>query len=336
MRVEKPQRARHIPIPNYDALDPHLLLCQNSPSYVSITPIPDANVGKILAIWAIRACIFPSPFTNTYTSELGRSYSGYGYIKRQSRIVTIVSKALHAIFKWLDPCTATLLGVTCRKLYRFYKYRYTEKISLCERDSFIDQNGNNRCFSLGEKLVDWMGPAYRLKDWDTNTLLRKHAEHPPQFLAVTVYGSTRGGLQEVELQKRYIQYNSAQRVIDGQTKFLLPPPFNKSEKEWVALAKEVIKKDAEVMRGKQEWDWQTWLSCWEASEVFDALSYMDKLRVLQRLEYLLWCHKLNIDPGQIQPLWDECLRWDIKRLVRWFSHVVVRLPAHQPLPRPYN
>lgn len=228
--------------------------------------------------------------------------------------------------------------MTCRKLYQHYKFEYPEKISLYERSASITDPYGVAELTLGDLMATWIGPFYRRRIWRTNSVQIQDDQLPPQFLRREIYGASPGNVEEVALAKRYIEYQSFHRLIGNRTLYLLPHPFDLSDSEWNAQAKECILKDAKDFRGRGgAWTWNKWMSFWVSSEVFANISYMDKLKVLQWFEEQSWRASMMVFPGPRllrTPSTVERLWWFAKRNIRYLTWWVGSLPPREPYPSP--
>jgi hypothetical protein len=227
--------------------------------------------------------------------------------------------------------------LTCRKLYQFSKFKYPEHISLYELSPLAKCDGKEIRFNLGDLLEDWVGPLYRRRVWSLNSIQRKHYQLPPQFLIRSIYGSFPGDPEEVALAKRYLEYYSSQRQVGSKTWYILPNPYNKAAGYWWIQAKECIMNDAKDFRGRAIWDWNAWMGFWMPSEVFLNIGYMEKLKVLQWFEEMVWLHGMQILPGGSplqEPSVMDKLWWFGKRHMRWVTWWAGSLPLREPFPRP--
>jgi hypothetical protein len=232
------------------------------------------------------------------------------------------------------------IGLTCRKLNFFLKYKYSDRVFLSEPSPAEYRISNQGPLTLGDLLECWMGPRYRRVVWQLNSIQIDPEYLPPQFLLRDVYGPCPGGLEEIALAKRYLEYCSdpAARVIGNKYVYLLPHPHNKG-KYWEVEARNAIKEDAKDFRGydRKLWHWEKWMRHWMSLEVFGSMSYMEKLRVLEWFEYDEYLLTMEIGASgrflQI-PGWTDKLWWTAKRYLRWFSWWFWDLPELTPFPAP--
>jgi hypothetical protein len=228
--------------------------------------------------------------------------------------------------------------VTCRKIYQHYKFQYPEKISLYECSPLIIDSYGSAELTLGDLMTVFIGPLYRRRVWGLNSVQSRDDQLPPQFLRRDVYGASPGSVEEVALAKRYTEYHSFHRYIGNRTLYILPHPFNLSDADWNARAKECILKDAKNFGGRGEvWTWNKWISYWVSLEVFANITYMEKLKVLQWFEEQDWRASMMVFPGPgllHTPSTAERLWWFVKRNIRFLTWWVGSLPPREPFPAP--
>jgi hypothetical protein len=223
------------------------------------------------------------------------------------------------------------LGLTCRKLYNFSKYKYPGKISLWECSPSNKQEARS---TLGDLLEQWMGPRYRRRIWTLDSIAKAHSFRLPQYLIRDIYGAA-GGPAEIALAKRYLDYYSSRWVTEQGEVYILPYPFNKGE-DWYSEAFKCIKNDAKYFHGRDLWHWNAWMSFWMPFDVFWRVSYMDKLRVLQWFEYKEWVESMEVAGYGLlrKPSGADKLCWRSKRYLRWVSWWVGGLSVREPFPGP--
>jgi hypothetical protein len=138
---------------------------------------------------------------------------------------------LQIIFTRLSPCSAACLGLTCGRMYHFFKQQYPNPISL-DRGVCQDENPGSECccdycdpwaITLGDLLEHCFlfGPRYRLTDVYLGVVWR--------FLNIREYGNNnqKGKEKEDQLVLRYNDYFNSK--VEAATWSLLPNPFNKGE-----------------------------------------------------------------------------------------------------------
>jgi len=194
---------------------------------------------------------------------------------------------------------------------------------------------NNDTSTLADLLEQWVGPRYRRHVWGLDVIPKEHAYKVPQFLLRDVYGAVAGGKAEIALAKRYRDYYASELSVHQGKLFILPHPFNKGA-DWYEDARKVILGDGNGPYIRDSWDWNAWMSYWISFEVFSRISYMEKLRVLQRFEYQEWAESMQVSgvgllttPSGADKSW-----WALKRHLRWSSWWIGHLPAREPLPWP--
>ena len=148
----------------------------------------------------------------------------------------------------LSPCMRTCLGLTCRKMYKHFKYVNPETVGLMERSDPEDWEEPSLCYLL----EDWMGPQYR-----------RGRREPYHYLLRSVYGYFPGSQKERELSNRYSDYVSScfdtgfhvsGGILDHPK---LPNPHNKGD-SWKKDAIAVIEKDL-----LKKLNTRHWILCWE-------------------------------------------------------------------------
>lgn len=74
------------------------------------------------------------------------------------------------IMRYLDPCTSMCVGLTCKKLWRIHRSRYTKVMlrNCIYRVEYRDADGVRQLeerISLFSLLRNWMGPGYTYSYW---------------------------------------------------------------------------------------------------------------------------------------------------------------------------
>lgn len=166
----------------------------------------------------------------------------------QTSINTIPAELIEEIMRQLSPCMRTCLGLTCRKMYKHFKYVNPGTVGLMERADPEDWKEH----SLFRLLEDWMGPEYR-----------RGRREPYHYLLRSVYGYFPGSVKELELSHRYSDYVASRqgtRARMGSVSLctpMLPNPYNKGD-NWNKEAIAVIEEDLLI-----QLDSKGWIYCWE-------------------------------------------------------------------------
>jgi len=103
-----------------------------------------------------------------------------------------------------DMCTATCLGLTCRKFYPIFKSFYPSPVRLYKASALLLVAPGTSLCRLKQAEVprrlglldDFMQPHYRPN---------RFGESPRRYLSVAIYGE-RSSLREFELHERYSDY----------------------------------------------------------------------------------------------------------------------------------
>ena len=264
---------------------------------------------------------------NGYPTNEARSQA---FRKPPTNLSDLPHEILVFVVSYLDLGTASFISTTCTRLYFAYKELHpSTKVLLSER--CYNSSGMHHAY-LSDMLESWMNSHYRRKTWRLSApSLPDPSWAPPQYLRRDIYGSTEGTYgdkfwkKENDLFERYSDYHVYERRNEttGKREKILPHPFNRGER-WCREAKEAVFADARTREA-----WQSWLEFWKESSIFQKISYIEKLKVLQRLEG---------PPGSFSVL--ENIRlvtkgW-LRRKRKAFLYWVCDLPDMTTLPDPMD
>ncbi|ESZ94492.1 hypothetical protein SBOR_5140 [Sclerotinia borealis F-4128] len=174
----------------------------------------------------------------------------------QASINTIPPELIDKIMGHLTPCMRACLGVTCRRMYKTFKYVHPELVNLAERPVMGAALINEVCLS---SLIEiWMGPQYR-----------RGVMIPQHYLLRTVYGDLPRSQKERDLEGKYLDYwrsRTGKAFVHGKKRSLmcffvyrlpLPSPFNRGDM-WEDEAVAVIEQNLINC-----FSTRTWTSHWE-------------------------------------------------------------------------
>lgn len=169
---------------------------------------------------------------------------------------------------------------------------------------------------LGELIENWMGPKYRPvgKSFRSKSF---SACHSPFFLRRSVYGDATNekvGRAEWALHRRYNDWQTMAVRRHGYKQHLLPSPYNKG-KAWYEEARITILQDLEKHR-----NWTEWMSFWNRSNVFDTISYLDKLKAEEYLEKKKQKKNPSVERKEALLVKSEEVKQWSNRHLRYFRH----------------
>lgn len=100
----------------------------------------------------------------------------------------------------------------------------------------------------------------------------------------------------------------------GYKQHLLPSPYNKG-KAWYEEARITILQDLEKHR-----NWTEWMSFWNRSNVFDTISYLDKLKAEEYLEKKKQKKNPSVERKEALLVKSEEVKQWSNRHLRYFRH----------------
>ncbi|KAJ8058882.1 hypothetical protein OCU04_011866 [Sclerotinia nivalis] len=192
--------------------------------------------------------------------------------RTQTSINTIPPEIVEQIMRELEPCMRACLGVTCREMYKHFKYVNPKIVNLYDRDG-----PEWEAKSLSLLLEDWMGPRYRLG----NMALYR-------YLLITAYGPYKTSPREYQLAENYSDYKRSLRGVRisnttvGHNVYVfrkkLPNPCNKGDR-WEKEAIAVIDEDLLEQISIRDWTYYWRDYCiWKKHE-----TYFDRIVALRRV-----------------------------------------------------